>query len=208
MKLQLALDDITLDEAQKLLSEVIEYIDIIEVGTPMIYEYGLDAIRQIRNSFKDACINADFKIMDAGYYEASQAFKATGNIVTVMALAHDVTIKGAVKSAAEFGQKVMGDMMLVEDILRRGKEIVNLGVDYVCIHTAVDIQDFESPYEDLALLRKEAPEIKCVIAGGINSQTIKNVIGLKPEIVIVGSGITKAKNPKIEAKTISNLLKF
>ena len=36
MKLQLALDDITLDDAVELLDKVHTYVDIIEVGSPFI----------------------------------------------------------------------------------------------------------------------------------------------------------------------------
>ena len=45
MKLQIALDDVTLEEALALVDRVKKYIDIIEIGTPLVYEYGMQAVR-------------------------------------------------------------------------------------------------------------------------------------------------------------------
>ena len=39
MKLQIALDDVTLEGALELVKKVRDYIDIIEIGTPFVYEY-------------------------------------------------------------------------------------------------------------------------------------------------------------------------
>ncbi|WP_334136719.1 orotidine 5'-phosphate decarboxylase / HUMPS family protein, partial [Muricomes intestini] len=40
MKLQLALDDLALDDALELTEKVQDYIDIIEIGTPFVYQEG------------------------------------------------------------------------------------------------------------------------------------------------------------------------
>ena len=47
MKLQLALDDITLAAALALVEDVRTYVDIIEVGTPFLYAEGLGAVREL-----------------------------------------------------------------------------------------------------------------------------------------------------------------
>ena len=44
MKLQRALDDVTLEEALALVDRVKKYIDIIEIGTPLVYEYGISLL--------------------------------------------------------------------------------------------------------------------------------------------------------------------
>lgn len=53
-------------------------IDIIEIGTPMIIEYSMSAVRAFRKAFPEKEILADAKIMDAGEYEADQCFAARG----------------------------------------------------------------------------------------------------------------------------------
>ena len=42
---------------------------------------------------------ADLKIMDAGEHEANLAFNAGADIVTVLGVAHDETIRGVVRAA-------------------------------------------------------------------------------------------------------------
>lgn len=66
MKLQIALDDVTLEGALELVKKVRDYIDIIEIGTPFVYEYGMQAVRTMKEHFPDKEILADMKIMDAG----------------------------------------------------------------------------------------------------------------------------------------------
>lgn len=207
MRLQLALDDITIEEAVRLVEQVQEYIDIIEIGTPMVIEYGMEAARRIKQGFPMLQITTDLKIMDAGYYEAAQGFKAGGDIATVMGFTHDETIKGAVQAAKEFSGKVMADMMCVNNLVERANDISKLGVEYICVHTAVDVQNNENPYEPLVLLKSELPDIKCCIAGGVNSNSVKAISEIKPEIIIVGSGITRAENPKAEAEKISKIIR-
>lgn len=84
MKLQIALDDITLEDALVLVGKVRDYIDIIEIGTPFVYEYGMQAVRAMKEHFPDKEVLADMKIMDAGFYEAEEALKAGADYVTVL----------------------------------------------------------------------------------------------------------------------------
>ena len=51
MKLQLALDDLALPEALALAERVRPWVDIIEIGTPMLYEYGMEAVRRAKARF-------------------------------------------------------------------------------------------------------------------------------------------------------------
>ncbi len=99
MKLQLALDIFNLDEALGLAEKLKEYIDIIEIGTPFVLEYGMEAVRQFCAKFPDKKILADTKIMDAGELESAAAFKAGADYVTVLAVTDIATIKAcAVRS--------------------------------------------------------------------------------------------------------------
>ena len=62
MKLQLALDDITLDDAVELLDKVHTYVDIIEVGSPFIIEEGMRHVRIFKEKYPDCEILADTKM--------------------------------------------------------------------------------------------------------------------------------------------------
>ncbi len=109
MKLQLALDDITLTAALTLVDKVREYIDIIEVGTPFLYEEGLAAVRELRKRFPEKEVLADMKIMDAGEYETRQALKAGADYVTVLGVTDILTVKGCLAVAAAIGKTIVAD---------------------------------------------------------------------------------------------------
>lgn len=74
MKLQLALDDISLDNALLLGEKVRNYVDIFEIGSPFIIAEGMHAVRAFRKKFPEKEILADTKIVDAGEYEAGLTF--------------------------------------------------------------------------------------------------------------------------------------
>ena len=72
MKLQVALDTLTLDECMKLLEETKGSVDIAETGTPFIIEEGMRPVKAIKEKFPEIEVLADAKIMDAGEYDADK----------------------------------------------------------------------------------------------------------------------------------------
>ncbi len=51
MKLQLALDLTTPEEALAMVAELADLIDIVEIGTPMLMRYGLATVETMKNAF-------------------------------------------------------------------------------------------------------------------------------------------------------------
>ncbi|MCY9268687.1 orotidine 5'-phosphate decarboxylase / HUMPS family protein, partial [Bacillus licheniformis] len=51
MELQLALDLVNIPEAIKVVKEVEEYIDIVEIGTPVVINEGLRAVKEMKDAF-------------------------------------------------------------------------------------------------------------------------------------------------------------
>ncbi|MGS2779831.1 3-hexulose-6-phosphate synthase [Robertmurraya sp. GLU-23] len=207
MKLQLALDTCNTDEALQIVGEVESSIDIVEIGTPMILEYGMEPVRKVSAQYPTKWVIADTKIMDAGEFEAEIAFNAGASIVSVMGITNDETIKGAVKAAKKANGRVLADMMCVTNLEERAKELVELGVDYICVHTAHDVQGTQSPFASLARVQRSVGSKKCAIAGGINKESVNKVIEYNPEVVIVGNGITGQVDKAEVAKTISDILR-
>lgn len=206
MNLQLALDTCNTEDALKIIGELESHIDIVEIGTPMIMAYGMEPVRRIINSYPNIRIVADMKIMDAGEFEADIAFNAGASIVSIMGLTNNETIKGAVKSAKKLNRKILADMMCVANLEERAKELVELGVNYICVHTAHDIQGTQSPFDSLARVQRSVGSERCAVAGGINEQTVSKIIKYNPEIVIVGNGITGEEHKLIAAKKIRDIL--
>ncbi len=177
------------------LGHVAPSVDIIELGTPLIYREGIRVAAHIRDLFPDATLVADLKIMDAGDEEASIAFEVGCRYVTVLGVSQDRTIHGVVAAAKRHGGEVIADMMQVSDVVERGHYLLALGCDYLCVHTAFDQQELETPLATLKRLRKGLPDAPLAVAGGIGLPTIKSVMKQYPAIVVVGGAIARAADP-------------
>lgn len=199
-ELQIALDG-DLSAALDVLARVHPFVDIAEVGTPLVFREGMRALRQIRAAYPQLTLVADLKIMDAGRAEADIAFEAGADRVTVMALASDATLAGALASARSRGKRLMVDMMQVAEPLARARWLLALGCDLLCLHTAHDMQSSqESPCAQLAQLRAALPDANLAIAGGVKLATLDEILPLRPQVVIVGSAITAATDPGATAR--------
>jgi 3-hexulose-6-phosphate synthase len=207
MELLLALDFITIPEAKKLLAEVGDNIDIVEIGTPFIVQDGIQAVREIRKVFPKLKIFADLKIMDAGSEETEMALEAGADIVSVLGAADDATIKGAIAVAHKKGKQILVDMIACRDIAGRAALIDTLGADYICVHTAFDIQNIgKNPLEELIIVSGVVKNAKTAVAGGVKITTLSEIIQANPAIIVVGGAITTAADKRGIAKQMYDLV--
>lgn len=209
MELQLALDLVDIPQGIALVKEVESYIDVIEIGTPVIINEGLHAVKAMKEAFPNLKVLADLKVMDAGGYEVMKASEAGADIVTILAVAEDATIRGAVEEARkQAGKKILVDMIGVKNLEQRAKEVDSLGVDYICVHTGYDLQaEGESPFEALKAVKGVVKHAKTAVAGGIKLSTLPEVIAAKPDLVIVGGGITGEDDKQTVAAQMQQLVK-
>ncbi|MGC4018226.1 MAG: 3-hexulose-6-phosphate synthase [Muricomes sp.] len=205
MKLQLALDDLTLEEALELTEKVQDYIDIIEIGTPFVYQEGMRAVKIFKERFPEKSVLADMKIMDAGYYETEEALKAGADYVTVLGVTDNLTIKGCIEAAEKYGKEIVVDMICVPDMPGRIHELEELGAHGLAVHVGTDQQAIgRKPIDDLRVMAEHCKKAKISVAGGISAETAPEYVALKPDVLIVGSQITHAEDPKEAAKTIKS----
>jgi len=206
-ELQVALDFLNLDRAIKVAEEsVAGGVDRIEVGTPLIKSEGLDAVREIKKRFPKHKIVADMKVMDTGRYEIESAVKAGADIVVLLGVADDSTIKDAVQAARNYGCELMVDLMNVEDMEKRAREVEAMGVDYICVHVGIDQQmRGMDPISELKKISRSV-RIPLAIAGGINSETAPIAVESGASIIIVGGAISKAENAKKATEIIKKAI--
>ena len=207
MKLQLALDSNNSQEAKRILEQVSDLVDIVEVGTPLLMKEGVKVVAEIKNAYSQLEVLADLKIMDAGDIEASIGFEAGADIVTVLGVAHDVTIRRAVDQARILSKQIMIDLIAVGDVQKRIDQIEAIAPDYCCVHTAFDLQDHGmDPLREIQLVRPVLKRAKMAVAGGINPKILPDILAYCPAVVIVGGFITNHPAPRQAALEISELL--
>jgi 3-hexulose-6-phosphate synthase len=208
MELQLALDLVNIPQAIDLIKEVEEHIDIVEIGTPVVINEGLRAVKEVKTAFPNLKVLADLKIMDAAGYEVMKASEAGADIITILGVAEDESIKGAVEEAKKQGKQILVDMIAVKDLAGRAQELDAMGVDYICVHTGYDLQAVgKNSLEDLQIIKRVVKNAKTAIAGGIKLETLAEVVKVNPDLVIVGGGITGQANKKAASAEMQKMLK-
>lgn len=203
--IQVALDLFTTEETLKILEEVAEYVDIIELGTPLMISEGSRVITEVKEKYPDKIVFADIKVMDGGSVVPEVAFKAGADMVSVLAVAEDNTIKATIDTSKKYNGKVLVDMCAHPDISKRSQEVDKWNPDYICVHVGYDIQSTGAdPIEELKKL-KDVNSLKAA-AGGININTFEHALESDVDNIIVGGGIYNHENPKQVAKEMREML--
>ena len=202
VKLQVAIDLLTTEDAIALATKVAPYIDIIELGTPLIKSEGLAVITAMKKAFPDKLVFADFKTADAGELEADMAFGAGADLITILGATGDATIIGAVKSAKKHGKGVVVDTIGVLDRVKRAQEVIALGAEFVELHAGLDEQ--AQPGYSIQVLIDEASRagVPVSIAGGVKLSNIAAVKASGVKVAVAGAAIYGAADPAAAAKEL------
>lgn len=206
MTYQIALDTFSLEDAMEKAEILKDLADVFEIGTPMILREGQNGIRRMRERFPEHEILADYKMMDAGDYEAHIAFEAGASIVTVCGAANYVTVENAIRQGKKDGGKVMIDMIAVIDFEERLAAYDKLGADYIQVHTAFDGRGDHSPLDQLEIAKGILKKTKCAVAGGIGRHNICQIAALHPDHIVLGSKLFEASDLREEMKKICEIV--
>ncbi|UYQ77103.1 3-hexulose-6-phosphate synthase [Glutamicibacter sp. JL.03c] len=206
MKIQVAIDLLTTQDALELAAKVAPYVDIIELGTPLIKAEGLSAIAAIKSAHPEKIVFADMKTMDAGELEADIAFAAGADLVSVLGSADDSTVAGAVKAAKERDKGIVVDLIGIADKAKRAREVIALGAQFVEFHAGLDEQ--AQPGYDLNGLLKAGivAEVPFSVAGGVSITTIGEVQKAGAQVAVAGGAIYSAADPALAARELREAL--
>ena len=203
VKLQVALDFVELSRALAVAQAAVAGgADYVEAGTPLIKSEGLDAVRRLREAFPTHTIIADLKTVDAGRIETEAAAKAGANVVTVLGVASESTLRECVEAGRHYGCLVAVDLVNVPDPLDLARRAEELGASWLDVHCAIDAQ--MQGLDPLELLRRirMVTKLTLAVAGGINSESAAAAAEAGADVIIVGGAITKAVDPRKAAADI------
>lgn len=210
MKLQLALDRMSITQAIDLAKVAEPYVDWIEVGTSLIKMYGMDSIRLIREAFPEKTIVADMKTFDNAQFEFEMCFGAGADVATVMGAAPAKSIEICARTAETYQKRYMID--LLNTPAYKIEELCTLDTAILCLHLGKDQQEHqagETVYDRIrihgSMLSGAGPSV--AVAGGIRPDTLPKLLPHRPDVIIVGEAITRAPDPAKAAKQLSDFIK-
>lgn len=199
MKLQISFDTPNLEHALDIASRVADNCDILEVGTLLIYSYGMTAIEQFKQKFPRKVIMADSKIIDRGKDAVSLFAQAGADWMTVMSGTSKQVIHSACSSAANANKKIMLDLVDSSSMAQSAMEAKNLGAHALLFHQPADEQETLVFLDKWELIKGNA-SVPVYISAKINRESIEHILALKPEGVVIGKAITAAEDPALEAQ--------
>ncbi|HTZ68520.1 MAG TPA: orotidine 5'-phosphate decarboxylase / HUMPS family protein [Roseiarcus sp.] len=207
MLLQVAIDKA---ESFGVIAQMRGIADILEIGTPLLKRFGIGAIATARELCPDTPLLADTKTVDAGDLEAEMVLGAGARLMTVLSSTSAATHAAVGRTAARFGAFVV-----VDTITESGKpELLPAGASfpetfaYVGVHSPTDTRlagDRSIAHID-AVSDMRRRGFRVALAGGLGPQTLDAILEVEPEIVVVGSAITGADDPRGVAKWIKDRL--
>jgi 3-dehydro-L-gulonate-6-phosphate decarboxylase len=201
--LQIAMDYTSLPKALAMATLVAPEVDIIEIGTPLCKAAGLEAIRAMREICPDKLILADFKTPDVGGLEATMAFDAGADMLTVIGGAALPTVEQALAVARKRGKDMLMELTGVRDILARATEWRRIGVDRIVYHREWDAQSAgrEWTEEDKDIIRKLIDMgYKVTVTGGMTIDLLPFFADLPVSVLICGRHIREAADPRAVAR--------
>lgn len=205
MKMQISFDLIDLKHALQIATEVAPYCDILEVGTILIYHYGLTSINAFKEAFPNKTILADTKILDRGTQAIPLFAQTNVHWVTVMAGTSKNVIHATCNAAHKLNKKVMLDLLDSAALGQSAMEAKDLGADALLFHEPYDQQE-SLIFLDRWELIKGNTQLPIFVSGHITKENIQQIISVQPDGIIIGSSITDASNPAEQAKYFYNLI--
>jgi 3-dehydro-L-gulonate-6-phosphate decarboxylase len=207
--LQVALDYISLPKALVMASIVAPEVDILEIGTPLCKAAGLEAIRAMREICPDKIILADFKTPDVGGLEATMAFDAGADMMTVIGGAALATVEQALGVARERGKEILMELTGVRDILERAVEWQQIGVERIVYHREWDSQSAGRMWTEadkVTICRLMDMGFKLTVTGGLTMELLPFFADLPVSVLISGRSIREAADPRAAAREMRLLI--
>ncbi len=202
--LQVAMDLVDMKSVERVLTQVpVNDHVIIEAGTPLIKQFGLNVISEIRKIRPDSFIIADLKTLDTGNLEARMAANASADAVVVSGLAPVSTIEKFILEAKKTGIYSVIDMLNVEDPVALIKDLASRGAapSIVELHRAIDDEGSEYNWGNIDAIKEAAGgNLLVATAGGIRQHVVKTALASGADILVVGRAITASKNIKNAAE--------
>lgn len=204
IRLQYAIDT---PAALCVLPLVAEFVDLVEVGTPLLKRFGLAAITTVAELAPHTPIVVDSKTVDGAAQESAMLFAAGAAAITVLSCASNATITAAARAASDHCAYLVIDTITEPDPAAALARAYPPGVTHIALHTSTDARLAGDLQTTDAFTAIGHTSLSLVLAGGIDENTIAAAAGINPAVIVVGKAIAAASDPARLARSLKAALR-
>lgn len=193
-KLQVALDNNSIESALESIKACGDVVDVIEAGTILCLADGMKAVKCLRSLFPTKELIADTKCADAGGTVAKNCKDSGADIMTVICCATIPTMKAAQKEIGTLQVELYGDWTF-----EQAEQWLAAGIDQAIYHQSRDALLSGETWgeKDLNKVKKLIDMgFKVSVTGGLSIETLELFRGLDVYTFITGRGITAAPDQR------------
>lgn len=199
MKVQISFDALDLEKNLEVARQVVQFADILEIGSLPLLKHGVRAIEAFRKEFPQATILADTKIIDTGRDSVTLAAQVGADWVSVMAGTTNEVIHGVCSKAHDLGKRVMVDILDASSPGQAALEAKSLGADALLFHQPADLSSSLVFLDNWTMVRGNT-DLAIFVSSRITKETAHQVIALKPDGIVVGKAICESEDPASAAQ--------
>lgn len=203
--LQVALDNNLLSDALRSASILGNEVDIIEAGTILCLQEGMEAVRCLRALFPEKTIIADTKCADAGSTVAKNCAEAGADWMTVICSATIPTMKAAKDNIDEVQVELYGDWTY-----EQAQQWLDAGISQAIYHQSRDALLSGETWgeKDLNKIKKLVEMgFRVSVTGGLDKDTLELFKGIDVYTFIAGRSIREAADPVKAAREFKDEIK-
>lgn len=200
MKLQVAIDRVSLEDAIEMAHRLDGLVDVIELGTSIVKDYGLEALKKADFKLEKSQLLIDLKTIDEGEYEFNKGYETSADILTVMGASSLGTLHTTYEIAQKAEKNIFIDLMEIDD--QKVNDMTNMPNAIFGLHHSKDATEAFDAVDTIQAFHDNHPEIKKIaVAGGVDLEQARKIArqGIA-DTVIVGSKIAGASDPISTAK--------
>jgi bifunctional enzyme Fae/Hps len=201
--LQVALDLTSEEQVRKIIETLpVRERLLLEAGTPLIKNCGIEIVEKIREMRQESFIIADLKTLDVGRLEVKMAADATADAVCIAGLAPNESVEKSIQEAQRQGIYSIVDFMNVADVIGKLKSL-RYKPDIALLHRNVDVETAarergekvspETRWGNISAIKKLVKLVS--VAGGITPKTCQEALDKKADIIVVGRYIIRSHDP-------------
>jgi 3-hexulose-6-phosphate synthase len=205
MKLQISFDLPDLDKSLAIAKQVVDYCHILEIGTILLYKYGISVISAFKEQFPHKTILTDTKIVDRGRDVTTLFGSTPTDWLTVTAGTSKDVIHSVCTTAHNANKKVMFDLIDSRSLGQAALDAQSFGIDALLFHQTYDEQESLVFLDQWDMVRGNT-SLPIFISAHINREIIEKIISISPDGIVVGKAITESTNPSQEAQFFYELV--